>query len=1268
MRPAGGRCAPDLPCISLLLFLGCFCSTLVLAHSEVRFDLEKALTHDCPGCYNGACVNGSCVCVPGWIGKQCDQCFGRIKITNQSTEIIDGPKSYQSLQKCTWIVENEAATLPTTFRFNSFTTECGWDFLYIYNGKGVYQEQLAALCGKMEKPIELMAPSGNAVLYFVTDMAANYPGFNISFEFDRCPYNCNDHGTCKVDGCHCEDGYSGSSCETAHCVADENPGPCLNKGFCDSGKCNCTSGYHGMYCQQPIALPIWNPVVVTGETTVQRASHASIVDGLGDDNDVIWTVGGYGFSGVKQDMIVTFNLSTRAWTPIQLADEGSHQPENRYDHTVVKYKNQLYMFGGVKEGKEVTSELWVFHMASRTWELVSHGNNTNLEVPPWAVAGHTAHVVKQKMYVIFGYNPLLQQLPHVQVYDFEEKQWTHTEYQTYGRFGHASILVEDVPEPYILIHGGKPLHSNVSDDLIQLKLTGEMKKLSSNPPNRLMLHRAVYFNNLMILTGGNIADDCFNEEMMIYDIACESWVQPDRTSFKQSELARYGHTAVVAGKEKIYVIGGFNGTMRANIIEFHAAKCHSASRPEECQNINGGVRCVYIDSKCQKYDNTRSVKPDFIAVVKNERRANGVYCPESKLKNVPVCGEQKDCVACTSQNGCGWCPTENQCLPSDELCLDTQAILTTWEKCAAAVSAAGSPRPCAMAHNCYSCKLLPHCNWYIDAARPQCITVEEEAFLLNERRAKELDNLTKIGSGFPKTPHFYPLPLPQTPNVTLCTLAGQAACEEATSCSACMDEEQRKGCMWCPSTERCINQEAYTIAFAYGQCQSWVNEASKCGRESATCQDHKTCQECQSQPGCGWIDDGSETGLGDCVQGSDNGPRNSSIEVADGQWFFTACPACQCNGHATCEKPSRSDQKTLQCKACSNNTTGEHCRYCAPGFFGDARNGGTCKLCECNGQAEDCDNETGACYCMTKGVVGEHCDRCDTKYIGNVTAGDIYELAVDFIFTFKLKNDNQDKHVNEIFLFSTPYKRDTDVTFQIHCENGTAQVALNLTSNIFDGHLGFGHTKQMMVHTTCDSKGLRRVYLANDPGYAFGTDANTTFYVKVSNFTTPITIQVSFAQSPPINWVLFFVIFAACFIVLLVVAGLLWMIKLRIEVYRRNQNRINEIEHMASRPFSSVRLELTNPYTNSIATPISIEPCAGYKAGVYTLAVRLPTGGRQTTPNGTSGLAVASALCMLTPSQLGVLTAPDNSDNRNNRKRHFRSFIPFLRNNSETQM
>lgn len=51
-------------------------------------------------------------------------------------------------------------------------------------------------------------------------------------------------------------------------------------------------------------------------------------------------------------------------------------------------------------------------------------------------------------------------------------------------------------------------------------------------------------------------------------------------------------------------------------------------------------------------------------------------------------------------------------------------------------------------------------------------------------------------------------------------------------------------------------------------------------------------------------------------------------------------------------------------------------------------------------------------------------DQFFQKYYGTPRNGTpcFYELSVDFIFTFKLRNDDKDSHVNEIFLFSVPYK------------------------------------------------------------------------------------------------------------------------------------------------------------------------------------------------------------------------------------------------------
>ncbi|KAK6059190.1 plexin repeat-containing domain protein, partial [Cooperia oncophora] len=698
------------------------------------------------------------------------------------------------------------------------------------------------------------------------------------------------------------------------------------------------------------------------------------------------------------------------------------------------------------------------------------------------------------------------------------------------------------------------------------------------------------------------------------------------------------------------------------------AECSSATRPEECRSLIDGVKCIFTDRACVRFDPFVSYKQSFLSFVKNESPKSMSECRNTALRQaLQICEEQNDCMSCTSEPGCGWCPSGDQCLPNDGECVDGQVMLTAWEKCSSSRDPS-PPRPCGMANDCRSCKLLPHCNWYAVEGKPACIPLEDEILLRKEQLDRELDRVASSslplrlpttpppippgqnlsycplpcsslhtcgeclqeqkcmwcpstsrcinmeayalsfaygqchswvaghahGFAFSKScrigrfnvrvfnfttpitiqvsfaqsppinwvlffvifaacfivllvvagllwmiklrievyrrnqrrideiehmasrpfssvkleltsPHCYavvllrkeqldreldrvassslPLRLPTTPppippgqNLSYCPLP----CSSLHTCGECLQEQK---CMWCPSTSRCINMEAYALSFAYGQCHSWVAGhahgfafSKSCRIESSNCSSHKTCAECQLSPECGWLDDGSRTGLGTCTRGSARGPLERSPDFHPHQWYFTDCPACQCNGHSMCNETRHTLGGVQEvCGECQNNTMGKHCEICAPGYHGDPRNGDNCAACQCNGQADTCDHITGSCHCRTKGVSGASCDRCDQKYYGQPKNGTpcYYELSVDFIFTFKLKNEDKDKHATEIYLFSIPHKKDTDVTFQISCDGGSqANVALNITSSLFEST-----PRRMMLNTTCDSKGFRRVYV-----------------------------------------------------------------------------------------------------------------------------------------------------------------------------------------------
>lgn len=94
---------------------------------------------------------------------------------------------------------------------------------------------------------------------------------------------------------------------------------------------------------------------------------------------------------------------------------------------------------------------------------------------------------------------------------------------------------------------------------------------------------------------------------------------------------------------------------------------------------------------------------------------------------------------------------------------------------------------------------------------------------------------------------------------------------------------------------------------------------------------------------------------------------------------------CGCNKHSTCTNG------TGFCDKCMNNTYGEFCDFCLPGFHGNgtANSGpykGYCEPCAdvCNGQSSSCKQHTRdpgpVCRNCTNNTHGEYCEQCDTGY------------------------------------------------------------------------------------------------------------------------------------------------------------------------------------------------------------------------------------------------------------------------------------------------
>nr|XP_054604109.1 laminin subunit alpha-2 isoform X1 [Nothobranchius furzeri] len=101
-----------------------------------------------------------------------------------------------------------------------------------------------------------------------------------------------------------------------------------------------------------------------------------------------------------------------------------------------------------------------------------------------------------------------------------------------------------------------------------------------------------------------------------------------------------------------------------------------------------------------------------------------------------------------------------------------------------------------------------------------------------------------------------------------------------------------------------------------------------------------------------------------------------------------SCVQCQCGGHS-----STCDPETSICLNCQDNTEGDHCERCAPGFYGVVQGfSDDCKPCACpltnpeNNFSPTCVAEgfdDYRCTACPEGYEGKYCERCSTGYHGN---------------------------------------------------------------------------------------------------------------------------------------------------------------------------------------------------------------------------------------------------------------------------------------------
>ncbi|XP_069164876.1 laminin subunit alpha isoform X2 [Procambarus clarkii] len=134
---------------------------------------------------------------------------------------------------------------------------------------------------------------------------------------------------------------------------------------------------------------------------------------------------------------------------------------------------------------------------------------------------------------------------------------------------------------------------------------------------------------------------------------------------------------------------------------------------------------------------------------------------------------------------------------------------------------------------------------------------------------------------------------------------------------------------------------------------------------------------------CDFLDDGFSIRC-DCQEGyiGDRCERCAAGYYGQPEILGDRCETCECNENIDTRDPYACDDITGRCLVCLNNTYGNSCERCAPGYYGDAITLKNCESCRCDEcGTRNCQHFSGVCECYGN-VIGDQCEQCAPDHWG----------------------------------------------------------------------------------------------------------------------------------------------------------------------------------------------------------------------------------------------------------------------------------------------
>lgn len=311
---------------------------------------------------------------------------------------------------------------------------------------------------------------------------------------------------------------------------------------------------------------------------------------------------------------------------------------------------------------------------------------------------------------------------------------------------------------------------------------------------------------------------------------------------------------------------------------------------------------------------------------------------------------------------------------------------------------------------------------------------------------------------------------------------------------------------------------------------------------------------------------------------------------------------------------------------------------CREGYYGNPVQGIQCKPCECDKDLSDyCSNVTGECFCKLKGTKN-NCIECEDKY-RSIYGSCFYEMNVNYVVTFNMTQDEY-RYTSQMNLFLNT-TLDSDLEINITCDPPT-----NISMILWKGNKNHSIISKRTLGSFA-RKFSREELKPLQP------HQQVNLLLFVSDFRAPFYLKVSYYYIDQLDLYKFFITFFSCFFTLLLIAFVLWKFRQRIDIMRRTQRQMQEMEEMAKRPCSRCLLVVddqpshhplmdslmiinaldkseaklvNNKLKKSKIVAVALEPLNNCKTAVMSIIIRLPHVDEACTLPSQSGLVIGSTL------------------------------------------